>query len=114
MADARLRVTVAYSPGPREVFEQHVVLPDGATVADAVHASGLLQRYPEIDIAQAAAGVWGRAAGPAQALRDLDRVEIYRSLLVDPKVARRERFGRQGARATGLFARRQPGSKSGY
>ncbi len=44
----------------------------------------------------------------------LDRLEIYRPLTVDPKVARRERFSRQGARTTGLFARRRAGGKSGY
>ena len=48
------------------------------------------------------------------AIRHLDRVEVYRPLKVDPKVARRERFARQGARTTGLFARQRPGGKSGY
>jgi sulfur carrier protein len=47
-------------------------------------------------------------------LRDQDRVEFYRGLRVDPKVARRERFSKQGARASGLFAKRRPGSKPGY
>ena len=51
--------------------------------------------------------------GPLQ-VRDGDRVEIYRDLKVDPKVARRERFRKQGARATGLFAQRRPGAKPGY
>ena len=60
------------------------------------------------------AGLWGRSAPLTQALRDGDRVELYRPLTVDPKVARRERFARQGARTTGLFARRRPGGKSGY
>jgi putative ubiquitin-RnfH superfamily antitoxin RatB of RatAB toxin-antitoxin module len=41
-------------------------------------------------------------------------VEVYRELLVDPKVARRERFRKQGSRAAGLFARRKPGAKAGY
>jgi putative ubiquitin-RnfH superfamily antitoxin RatB of RatAB toxin-antitoxin module len=57
------------------------------------------------------AGVWGRVVPVAQELRDGDRVEMYRPLTVDPKVARRERFVRQGRRGAGLFARgRQPGS----
>ena len=47
-------------------------------------------------------------------LREGDRVEVVRGLRVDPKVARRERFKGQGARSTGLFARRRPGSKAGY
>jgi sulfur carrier protein len=47
-------------------------------------------------------------------LQDGDRLEIYRPLKVDPKVARRERFARQGAKTTGLFAKRRPGAKAGY
>ena len=59
-------------------------------------------------------GVWGRRITQDQPLREGDRLEVYRSLRVDPKVARRERFVGQGARGTGLFARRKPGSKAGY
>jgi putative ubiquitin-RnfH superfamily antitoxin RatB of RatAB toxin-antitoxin module len=47
-------------------------------------------------------------------LRDQDRVEIYRGLRVDPKVARRERFNRQGAKRAGLFAKTRAGAKAGY
>jgi putative ubiquitin-RnfH superfamily antitoxin RatB of RatAB toxin-antitoxin module len=47
-------------------------------------------------------------------LQDHDRVEICRALTVDPKVARRARFVKQGARTTGLFARKRPGAKAGY
>jgi putative ubiquitin-RnfH superfamily antitoxin RatB of RatAB toxin-antitoxin module len=43
-----------------------------------------------------------------------DRVEVYRALTVDPKTARRERFARQGARTTGLFAKQREGAKAGY
>ncbi|HZY18612.1 MAG TPA: RnfH family protein [Ramlibacter sp.] len=101
-------VTVTHSPAPRQVLEQSLQLPDGATVADALRACGL--RLPE----GAGVGVWGRQADVDHALREGDRVEVYRSLLVDPKVARRERFKRQGARAAGLFAGRRPGAKPGY
>ncbi|RYF34167.1 MAG: RnfH family protein [Comamonadaceae bacterium] len=103
---ATLQVTVVQSPGPREVREWSIELPAGSTVADALRACGLA-----ID---ADPGVWGRRADGAQLLRDRDRVELYRPLLVDPKVARRERFRRQGARAAGLFAQRRPGAKQGY
>jgi putative ubiquitin-RnfH superfamily antitoxin RatB of RatAB toxin-antitoxin module len=49
-----------------------------------------------------------------QALKDGDRIELCRPLTVDPKVARRERFKRQGAKGTGLFANRRKGGKAGY
>jgi putative ubiquitin-RnfH superfamily antitoxin RatB of RatAB toxin-antitoxin module len=47
-------------------------------------------------------------------LKEGDRVEWLRGLRVDPKVARRERFQKQGSRAAGLFASRRPGAKQGY
>jgi putative ubiquitin-RnfH superfamily antitoxin RatB of RatAB toxin-antitoxin module len=47
-------------------------------------------------------------------LRDGDRVELCRELRVDPKVARRERFSKQGARRAGLFAKKRPGAAAGY
>jgi putative ubiquitin-RnfH superfamily antitoxin RatB of RatAB toxin-antitoxin module len=100
MAEDLLRVTVIFSPAPREVREWHLRLPAGSVVADAIAASGL--RTESLDV-----GVWGRKAGPQQPLRDRDRVEVYRPLKVDPKVARRERFRKQGARAAGLFARKR-------
>lgn len=108
---APLRVTVVYSPGPREVLEWPVELAAGAAVKDALQASGLL---PQLDPQMVDAGVWGRKARLDQMLRDGDRVEVYRPLLVDPKVARRERFRKQGARAPGLFAGKRTGAKPGY
>lgn len=109
-----IQVVVAYAPAPREVIERAVELRDGATVQDALQASGLTQDYPGIGDGEGMLGVWGRKAEPGQVLKDRDRVEIYRPLRVDPKVARRERFNAQGARAAGLFARRRPGAKPGY
>lgn len=112
---SRVLVTVTWSPGPREVLEWNVELPEGATLRDAVRASGLPQAWPGVEEDPAAdLGVWGRKAAWDQSLRDRDRVELYRPLKVDPKVARRERFRKQGARAAGLFANRRPGSKPGY
>ncbi len=116
MADSAsvLRVVVVWSPGPRQVWEKALQLPAGATVLDAMNASGVLAAFPGIDPATAGLGIWGRKSHSGQALRDLDRVEIYRDLRVDPKVARRERFNQQGARGTGLFATRRTGAKAGY
>lgn len=109
-----LRVTVIYAPAPRAVHEVDLTLDDGATAAQALAASELLAQFPEIDPAAHGVGLWGRQVRPGQVLRDQDRLEIYRPLTVDPKVARRERFQKQGARTTGLFARQRPGGKPGY
>ena len=108
------RVTVLFSPAPRQVLEWVLEVADGATVRDAVRSSGWPEASRGLDVASLEAGVWGRRCSLDQPVRDGDRVEIYRPLLVDPKVARRERFQKQGARAAGLFAKRRPGAKPGY
>jgi putative ubiquitin-RnfH superfamily antitoxin RatB of RatAB toxin-antitoxin module len=108
------RVIVMYSPAPRQVLEWPLDLPEGASVRDAVLASGWPQACPGQDVAAAEVGIWGRRSSLEQAVREGDRVEVYRPLLVDPKVARRERFRKQGARAAGLFSKKRPGAKPGY
>ncbi|HEX2547867.1 MAG TPA: RnfH family protein [Ramlibacter sp.] len=107
-------VIVLYSPAPRQVLEWPLQLAEGATVRDAVRASGFAAACPQQDLDALDVGVWGRRCPPDQVVREGDRVEVYRPLLVDPKVARRERFQKQGARAAGLFAKRRPGAKPGY
>jgi putative ubiquitin-RnfH superfamily antitoxin RatB of RatAB toxin-antitoxin module len=115
MADVPLlRVTVVHSPAPREVRQWEVRLSEGATVLDAVRASGVAGDFPALEIGATTVGVWGRKAHHDRLLADGDRVEIYRPLRVDPKIARRERFRLQGTRSAGLFASRRPGAKPGY
>lgn len=109
-----ISVTVMYSPQARTVHVWGLVLPAGATVLQALQASGLPEVWPDIDLGSVVTGVWGRKATLDQPLREHDRVEVYRPLTVDPKLARRERFRKQGARAAGLFARKRDGSKPGY
>lgn len=109
-----MKITLMHAPAPREVVEAVLDVPEGCTLRQALEQAGWLQRFPEIEAEALALGVWGRKAGWERVLREGDRVEVVRGLRVDPKVARRERFMGQGARSTGLFARRRPGSKAGY
>ncbi len=109
-----IRVTVVYSPAARKVSEVVLALDEGATVAQALQASNLMTQFAELAGSEPVVGVWTKRATLNYVLRDQDRVEIYRALKVDPKVARRARFAKQGARATGLFARKRPGAKAGY
>lgn len=105
--DAPLCVDVVFSAQAGQAQEWSLQLPPGACVLDALRAVGLEE-------STCAAGIWGRRAERSQLLQEGDRVELYRPLLVDPKVARRERFARQGARGAGLFSRQRPGGKAGY
>lgn len=112
--DAVLRLIIVYSPEPRQVHEVDLEVADGATVMDVLRASELPARFPDLARAEVVLGIWGKKVGPEQLVQAGDRVEIYRPLRVDPKVARRTRFEAQGARSAGLFARRRPGAKAGY
>ena len=114
MPDKLIQVTVAYSPAARQVHEITLTLPAGSSVADALGASALMARFPELASNPPAVGVWNRKADSNQALQDQDRVEVYRPLKVDPKAARRQRFVNQGAKKAGLFSKSRPGAKTGY
>lgn len=109
-----LNITLVYASAARAVHETAIDVQAGATLWQAVEQSGWLKQFPEIEEQSLALGVWGRKASRDTPLSAGDRVEIYRELRVDPKVARRERFVGQGARGAGLFTRRRPGSKAGY
>jgi len=89
---AAIAVVVAYSPGPEQVDHRQLCLPAGATVHDALLASGVLERHPEIDLQAQKVGVWGKLRALDAPLREGDRVEVYRPLKVDPKEARRQRY----------------------
>jgi uncharacterized protein len=91
-APAGLRIEVVYSPAAREIVQVELRLPVGATVGQALRESGLLERYTLPVAEQLSVGVWGKRRALTDVLRDNDRVEIYRPLLVDPKEARRQRY----------------------
>lgn len=86
-----INVEVTYALPQRQELVS-VRLPEGATVRAAVDASGLLQKYPEIDIEGAnKLGIFAKLAKGDAVLRDRDRVEIYRPLIADPKAVRKKR-----------------------
>lgn len=113
---ATLQLTLVYASAPRRWLEVALVLPAGSTVGDAIRCctDTALHQALLADEELISLGVWGRKCSPSQVLRDGDRIECYRPLQVDPKVARRERFKAQGARTAGLFATRRAHSKAGY
>ena len=88
---AAIQVEVVYAlPQRQEVVT--VTLPEGATVRQAVEASGLLQKFPDIELDGAnKLGVFAKLVKGDTVLRDRDRVEIYRPLIADPKDVRRKR-----------------------
>jgi len=85
-----LNIEVCYAlSGKQEVAR--LKLPSGATVQQALEASGLLTKYPEIDLKKNKFGVFAKLSKLDSVLRDQDRVEIYRPLIADPKEVRKQR-----------------------
>ena len=90
MMSEMINVEVVYAL-PHEQNLLRLQLPQGATVETAIRESGLLEKYPEIDLARNKLGIFGKLTKADAALRDKDRVEIYRPLIADPKEIRRQR-----------------------
>jgi putative ubiquitin-RnfH superfamily antitoxin RatB of RatAB toxin-antitoxin module len=92
-----ITVEVAYAlPNRQQLIEMQV--PKGTTAYEAVQQSGILEQFPEIDPENAKMGIFGQALGTKglklpkeHVLSAMDRVEIYRPLIVDPKEVRKRR-----------------------
>lgn len=110
------RVTVVFSPEPRTVREWVLMVEPGTVVSQALAMVDGLNvdlspsPSPSPSLAQAVApyrvGIWNKVVELTQTLCEHDRIELYRALKVDPKVARRERFVQQGRRSAGLFTKK--------
>lgn len=90
MAEEAIQVEVAYAK-PDEQVILAVQAMSGITLSQAVEKSGIMQRFPEIDLKTNKFGIFGKAAKADTPLRDGDRVEIYRPLIADPKEQRKKR-----------------------
>ncbi len=119
MNTAPIEVVLCWSLQPRQVHEHRLNVPAGSTVQSAT-AQLMAEGVPGSPTAELARlpflhpGIWGRKVAWTQVLEAGDRIEFYRDLKVDPKVARRQRFKRQGKGRTGLFANRKSGVAAGY
>jgi uncharacterized protein len=89
MADP-INVEVVYALPARQIVVP-LKLPAGTTLQQALESSGLPAKYPEIDLAKGKFGIYSKLAKLDTPLRDRDRVEIYRSLIADPKEVRKQR-----------------------
>jgi uncharacterized protein len=85
-----MQVEVAYARPDEQVILGVSVKP-GATLREALEASGILERFPEIDLQTNKVGIFGKLAKLDAGLRAGDRVEIYRPLIADPKEVRKQR-----------------------
>lgn len=87
-----MRVEVVFALAERQELLV-VEVPDGSTVGETIENSRLARQFPEIDMGDLQAGVWGRPVERDHIVREGDRVELYRSLEMDPRDARRLKAG---------------------
>jgi putative ubiquitin-RnfH superfamily antitoxin RatB of RatAB toxin-antitoxin module len=97
MADIHVQVCFAR---PDRQFLLELVMPEGATLLDAIRASGILEAAPEIELSACRVGVYGKIKALDTPLRERDRVEIYRPLIADPMESRRKRAEKKDAKDT--------------
>jgi putative ubiquitin-RnfH superfamily antitoxin RatB of RatAB toxin-antitoxin module len=110
-----IELTVIACPKPRLWIEKIFSIDSASALSQVIE---VIQKDPHWIFLQDKKdwtfSVWGRKINSSYLFAHLDRLEIVRGLLVDPKTARRERFKKQGARTAGLFSKKRPGAKQGY
>jgi putative ubiquitin-RnfH superfamily antitoxin RatB of RatAB toxin-antitoxin module len=92
-----ISVEVAYAKPEKQAIIALQVKP-GTTLLEAIKLSGILEQFPEIDLAESKFGIFSKISPPETVLRERDRVEIYRPLIADPKESRRKRAEKKAER----------------
>lgn len=90
MTEKQIKIEVAYAKPEKQALLE-VVIEQGTSVEQAIKSSGMIKRFPEIDLATLKVGIWNRTCKLTDLPKDGDRIEIYRPLIADPKEVRRRR-----------------------
>ncbi len=90
MPHNNITIEVAYALPQQQLIIPVQVSPE-TTAEQAIQASGILAKFPEIDLNQNQIGIFGKLTKLDATLRNLDRIEIYRPLIADPKEVRKQR-----------------------
>jgi len=85
-----MNVGVCYAEADRQLW-MRLEVPDNSTVEETIKLSGVLIRYPEINLTNQKVGIFGKIAALDAMVKDGDRVEIYRQITVDPQTVQRRR-----------------------
>jgi putative ubiquitin-RnfH superfamily antitoxin RatB of RatAB toxin-antitoxin module len=93
-----VQVTVSYAT-PGDEFIHPMRVAPGTTVGQAIEGSGVLARFPEINLVTQPVGIYGKKKTLETVLRERDRIEIYRPLVADPKDTRRKRAAKKQSAA---------------
>ena len=90
MTDQQISLEVVYGTPDKQALLE-VVVEQGTTVEQAILASGIVKRFPDINLEVLKVGIWNRTCKLTELPKKDDRIEIYRPLIADPKEARRRR-----------------------
>lgn len=85
-----MNIGVCYAEAERQLW-MRIEVPEGVSVGDAIERSGVLKRFPEIDLGRQKVGIFGKLVKLDSKVQDGDRIEIYRSITADPKTVKRRR-----------------------
>ena len=97
--DEGVQVVVCYASA-REEFLRPMKVAPGTTIGQAIEMSGVMEAYPDINLATQPVGIYAKKKTLDTVLRERDRIEIYRALVADPKDSRRKRAARKTGSAT--------------
>jgi len=87
-----MNIGVCYAEADRQLW-MRLDVPENSLVEDAIRQSGILGRFPEIDLNKQKVGVFGKLVKLTSPLKEGDRIEIYRAITADPTTVRRRRIG---------------------
>ncbi len=90
MNEDEIKVEIVYGTKDKQLLLQ-ISVTKNSTVGDAIHQSGILGEFPEIDLATNKVGIFSKLSKLDAVLQNKDRVEIYRKLIADPKEVRKQR-----------------------
>jgi hypothetical protein len=93
-----IRVEIVYAQPQRSIVKSLSLTP-GALIADALKLAATDEDFQGVDMANVTVGIYGQVAGRDRPLKNGDRIEIYRPLLEEPKLARRKRAGRKASKS---------------
>ena len=85
-----MNLGVCYAEADRQLW-MRLEVPDESTVEEAIKLSGVLKLYPDINLGTQKVGIFGKIATLETAVKEGDRVEIYRQITVDPQTVQRRR-----------------------
>jgi hypothetical protein len=83
-----MNIGVCYAEADRQLW-MRMEIPDGSSVKEAIERSGILKRFPEIDLETQKVGIYGKLVKLDAPIKEGDRIEIYRPIVADPKTVRR-------------------------